>query len=457
MQCLKQRILTTKNIYTSIKNKNSVSIKSINTFHTFKISFIISHSNSTQNEILSTEKLKRKSQDKLLIQAELVGNDESIFNENYKQNEIPKIYKEIYTLSELKNIIKGFEWFISLEEFKQAFLNGINNNNYELLINKNGLTLSILIVNIFGQEYKIILILKPVNKINNTNIKEEVNFNHVNNLGIIPPVDYKLNQNKNNDSKTKNNKENKSISIIINNKKYINKEFLDKKRHRSNDGEINEFHNQKNLKNGFNKENHKNIYNIIDDFLKDLDKNFNYKMPEFKINGIAKESNIIKNIKEESIIGNKLSISKIIKYRLLYRATRDGDSAKIFHLKCDNFHNLVVIIETKEGKRFGGYTSSKFKGANPMKIDNNAFLFSLDLKKVYNITPNRYAIDCNPKSGPSFSGGSLFIPDNFFEKFGKTCAGGGPYKFEKDYELNNGKKNFIVKELEIFQIKIEVL
>jgi hypothetical protein len=195
---------------------------------------------------------------------------------------------------------------------------------------------------------------------------------------------------------------------------------------------------------------------MIDDFLKDLDNNFNFKMPEFQVNGIAKESNIIKNIKEESIIANKLSISKIIKYRLLYRATRDGDSAKIF-LKCDNFHNLVVIIETREGKRFGGYTSSKFAGANPMKIDNDAFLFSIDLKKVYNITPDKYAIDCNPKSGPSFSGGSLFIPGNFFEKFGKICPAGGPYKFEKDYELNNGKKNFIVKELEIFQVKIEVL
>jgi hypothetical protein len=196
-----------------------------------------------QKEILSSEQSKNKSQEKLLIQAEMTGNDESIFSENNKRNEIPEIYNEIYTLAELKNIIKGFEWFISLEEFKQAFLNGINNNNYELLINKNGLILSILIVNIFGQEYKIMLILKPVNKINTTKIKEEVNFNQIKNLNIIPPADYKLNQN---------NIENKSISIIINNKKYINKEFFDKKRRRSNDGKINEFHNQKNLKNGFN-------------------------------------------------------------------------------------------------------------------------------------------------------------------------------------------------------------
>ena len=451
MQYLKQRILKKKNIYTLIKNKDFASIKSTNSFHTFKISFIISPKNPTQKVKLSTEKTQNKGVDKMLIQAEMSGNNKSIFNNNY---EISEKYIEIYSLAELKNIIKGCEWFISLEEFKQAFLKGIDNNNYELYINKNYLTLCIDIVNIFGEKYKSNLILKPLN-INNNNIKEEVNFNKINNINSnCSPLEFKFNQNKNNDEKTKQNSN--KISIIINNKKYSNKDFLDKKRFRAKDNKINQFFNQENLKNGFNKENQKNIYNIIDDFLKDLDNNFTFKMPEFQINGIAKESNIIKNIKEESIIGNKLSISKIIKYRLLYRATRDGDSAKIFHLKCDNFHNLVVIIETIEGKRFGGYTSTKFKGANPMKIDNNAFLFSLDLKKVFDVTPDNYAVDCNPKSGPSFSGGSLFIPDNCFEKFGKTCVVGGPYKFEKDYELNNGKKNFIVKELEIFQIKIEV-
>ena len=203
MQYLKQRILETRNTYSSIKNKNFVSIKSTNSFHTFKISFIISHSNSIQKEILSIEQQKNRSPDKLLIQAELMGSDESIFSENNKRNEIPEIYNEIYTLAELKNIIKGFEWFISLEEFKQAFLKGINNDNYELFINKNGLILSILIVNIFGEEYKSILFLKPINK-NINNIKEEVNFNQINNLNINTlSFDYKLNKNKNNDEKTK--------------------------------------------------------------------------------------------------------------------------------------------------------------------------------------------------------------------------------------------------------------
>lgn len=447
MQYLSKKILAKKKVYTSIKDKDFVLIKSTNSFHIFKISFIISPNISNYKEIFSKEKLTVKHENKMLIQAEMVDNNESIFYEYNKKIEISEKYNEIYTLVELKNIIKGFEYFFSLEEFKQAFLNGFN-NNYELLINKNDLILSIRIVNIFDEEHKGLLILKPINKINNI-FKKEFNFNKIKNLNINSPLlDFKFNQYDANDEKTKNNS-NKSISIIINNKKYINEEFLDKKRLRTKENKINELC-------SLNKENQKNIYNLIDEFLKGLDKNLNSKIPEFKINGIFKESNIIKNVEEEAMIGNRINNLKDIKYRLLYRATRDGGSSKIFHLKCDNFHNLVVIIETKEGKRFGGYTSSKFKGANPMKIDNNAFLFSLDLKKIYNITPGKYAIDCNPKSGPSFSGGSLFIPDNFFEKFGKIGSYGGPYKFEKDYELNDGKKNFVVKELEIFQVKVEV-
>ena len=458
MQYLKERIIAQKNTNTSIKSKGFVSVKSTNSFHHFKLSFIISSKNSKKKENLLEENSIGKNEERMLIQAEMIDNNELIFYEYNNKIEISEKYYEIYTLASLKNIIKGFEWFISLEEFKQAFLNGINNNNYELLIKKNYLILIIIIVNIFGEEHKSFLFLNPITKINTNNfVEEEVNFDKIKNISITnPPLDLKFNQNKANDNKIKKNIGNKSISIIINNNKYINKAFLDKKRVRTNDIKNNEFCNQENQKNFFNKENQKNIYNMIDDFLKDLD-SFNSKMPEFKLNGISKESNIVENVEEEEIIGNRLSNSKIIKYRLLYRATRDGDSSKIFHLKCDNYHNLIVLVETKEGKRFGGYTSSKFKGANPMKIDNSAFLFSFDLKKIYNITKDNYAIDCNPKSGPSFSGGSLFIPENFFEKFGKIGAAGGPYKFGKDYELNNGKKNFLVKELEIFQVKVEDL
>ena len=42
------------------------------------------------------------------------------------------------------------------------------------------------------------------------------------------------------------------------------------------------------------------------------------------------------------------------KWRLLYRATRDGFGAKDFHQKCDHFENT---LKSTSGNVFGGFTS----------------------------------------------------------------------------------------------------
>ena len=166
------------------------------------------------------------------------------------------------------------------------------------------------------------------------------------------------------------------------------------------------------------------------------------------------ESKIITDLNEEEFIGNAITVSKK-KYRLLYRASRDGDSANRFHYICDKHSNLIVLIKTQKGLRFGGFTSSKFRSTSHLKFDNNAFLFSLDNKKVFNIIPGQYAIYCYDNTGPCFSKGSLYVPNSFFSKYGKTRIAGGPFQFRKDYELNNGNEKFLIKELEVFQVKVE--
>ena len=45
--------------------------------------------------------------------------------------------------------------------------------------------------------------------------------------------------------------------------------------------------------------------------------------------------------------------------------------------------------------------------------------------------------------------------NSFFTKYGKTRMAGGPFQFKKDYELNNGTEKFLIKELEVFQVKID--
>ena len=469
MESLKERIkLKKQNVYTYRKNSDFVTIKTKNSCYYYKIFFIISIANSIPEEFKPKENYKISEGEVMIIQAELLNKNELYFNENNEEIEFSEKYYEIYSLAELKNNGKGFEWFTKLSEFKEAFMNAIKNNKYELLLIKNVLLLSINIINIFGLNNNMSLILRPY--LNNADITKTknnelvyinnsknnfININSSNNAN-----DFFSNAINNNITRNKC----PSISVIVNNNSNkMKKEFIDKKRLKPkkrftkssdiyNGSPTKITSNNENSRNNINKKNKLSIANMINDFLIDLStKN---KIYDFEVDALSKYSSVIKNEEEESIIGDMISIFKVKKYRLLYKATRDGDSASKFHSMCDNYSNLIVLIETADGVRFGGYTSSKFKGSSHMKKDNSAFLFSLDLKKVYKIKPEEYAIYCYPNSGPSFSRGSLHVPDNFFVKYGKTGTKGGPYQFEVDYELNNGKKQFIIKELEVFQVKV---
>jgi hypothetical protein len=51
-------------------------------------------------------------------------------------------------------------------------------------------------------------------------------------------------------------------------------------------------------------------------------------------------------------------ISESSKGTLLYRATRDGFTAKAFHVKCDGKPKTITIIKTDQDYVFGGYTSA---------------------------------------------------------------------------------------------------
>lgn len=64
----------------------------------------------------------------------------------------------------------------------------------------------------------------------------------------------------------------------------------------------------------------------------------------------------------------------------------------------------MVLVETDKGKRFGGYTSNSWEGKCIEKPDEEAFVFSLNKMKIYEIIPGENAIGCYPKFGPVFLG-----------------------------------------------------
>ena len=71
----------------------------------------------------------------------------------------------------------------------------------------------------------------------------------------------------------------------------------------------------------------------------------------------------------------KYQQKKDINYKLLYRATRDGDDASIFHQKCDNKCQVLAVFKTTKGLIFGGYTEVGYKGNYGDVYDNKAFFF----------------------------------------------------------------------------------
>jgi len=141
------------------------------------------------------------------------------------------------------------------------------------------------------------------------------------------------------------------------------------------------------------------------------------------------------------------------KFNLIYRAFNDGDKAKIFHEKCNGHPITLVLIETQDGVRFGGFTKKTWDGNCLKKIDNDAFVFSIDTGKCFDVKKDEPAIGCYPKFGPVFFGCQIRIYDDFFTKGGTTCLKGLNYKTDKDFELNDGKRNYIVKDIEVYEIE----
>ena len=80
--------------------------------------------------------------------------------------------------------------------------------------------------------------------------------------------------------------------------------------------------------------------------------------------------------------------------KLLYRGSRDGDRTKTCHELCDNKQNVIIIMQSDTGYIFGGYSKIGFKINNNLdyKIDNNCFLFSLFLKKIYPVINDKKVI-----------------------------------------------------------------
>ena len=167
------------------------------------------------------------------------------------------------------------------------------------------------------------------------------------------------------------------------------------------------------------------------------------------------EKNIIKNpseLEEITVKIQRILRKRNIRYKLLYKASVDGDISSKFHEKCDNIPNTLVLIKASLDKRFGGFTTQTWDGDDINKNDDNCFIFSIDKGKIYDINEGQEAINCNPDLGPIFIN-QIKLLDKFFIQGGSTNKKGKTFSTLEDFEITGGVEKFAVKEVEVYQVK----
>ena len=125
-----------------------------------------------------------------------------------------------------------------------------------------------------------------------------------------------------------------------------------------------------------------------------------------------------------------------------------------------NKKNIIKFIKSDSNFIFGGFCKIGFK-TNPIKsleykVDNNAFLFSVNLKKIYPVITDQGAI-CHIQEtcGLCFNNALNFFNNFLNKELSYVCQKNNDYfkGFSKDYEMNGGKRNFKIIDLEVFQLK----
>ena len=112
--------------------------------------------------------------------------------------------------------------------------------------------------------------------------------------------------------------------------------------------------------------------NFINNISKFLKENFDNLKLEYDF---LNDSYILKTQKEKEKMLDFLS-KNFKSIELIYWGTRDGDSSKNFHQKCDNRGPTLTLCREKNGIIFGGYTEANWDSDNRhAKGDKTTFIF----------------------------------------------------------------------------------
>ena len=113
--------------------------------------------------------------------------------------------------------------------------------------------------------------------------------------------------------------------------------------------------------------------------------------------------------------------TNIKRLNLVYRARRDGGKYSDYHSKCDGCKNILILVETQNGRKFGGFSSLRINKNEGKQYDNTAFIFSLDKKENYFIKKGKSAMHFRNEYGPIF-GEDYSLGSEFTISRSKSCS-----------------------------------
>jgi hypothetical protein len=140
--------------------------------------------------------------------------------------------------------------------------------------------------------------------------------------------------------------------------------------------------------------------------------------------------------------------------KLLYKSLKDSDNILVFHNKCDNKRNIFCIILTLDNQKFGFFTSIGLSSDQKAVYDNKAFLFKLSKENIdcFRVKNGEIAFYTEGDYVLNLGGEQLIIRDKFLSNASFCGLKMKNYKTNFNYQINNGNKNFIIKEMEVYCI-----
>ena len=324
-------------------------------------------------------------------------------------------YKNSFSLESLKNISKLFRLYDSISEVTYYLFEELENNKQILKLDKNSNMCLIFSYQIPGMRKpdEVILCLEKKNlnniEMNEVLLKEIIKMK--NEIKELKEENEKLKtQLKEQNNNTANLDEiiEKKISQF---KKEINNKFIQYENEISNLRE-------------------KYVKSCPKDDISTFVKLFKEKNPDYK--------------------------NKNIELKLIYTASKDGQNYSNCHSKCNNVPNTFSVITTKKGNKFGFFRSIAIDGQGPWKVDNNAFFISFDKNKIYPVKSNQNSVSfdncCFIQTKPFVLIGNI-LTDKYSccdkSKMNEYFEG-----FTEDFELNDGERDFYVKEFEVYKLEI---